>query len=53
MWVKIIRKLERFISLNEIKLKQEIKNMVLLKNSRLSVQPVLKEEFECIMACEK
>jgi len=51
--VKPVRKLKRFISLQEIKEVPELKNMVLLKNTRLSVQPVLEEEFKIIMKLEK
>lgn len=43
------KKLKRPISLAEIKQKDELANMVLLKNSRLSVQPVKQEEFDFIL----
>ena len=36
------------VSLDEIKLERLLANMVLVKNSRLSVQPVTPEEFEHI-----
>lgn len=51
--VKPVRKLKRFISLAEIKKVPELKNMVLLKNTRLSVQPVFSNEFNIIMKLEK
>lgn len=47
------RPLQRFISLAEIKHNPSLKNMVLVNNPRLSVQPVTQEEFEIIMALEK
>lgn len=47
--VKPVKKLNRFIGLSEIKNHNELQHMVLLKNSRLSVQPVSKEEFEYIV----
>jgi len=43
------KKLKRTVSLAEIKEKDELSEMVLLKNSRLSVQPVKKEEFDLII----
>jgi predicted RNA-binding protein with PUA-like domain len=39
---------KNFISLKEIQAEPFLKNMVLLKNSRLSVQPVTKAEFDFI-----
>lgn len=50
--VKPIRKLSRFISLQEIKSHPPLNDMVLVKSSRLSVQPVTKKEFEIIMQLE-
>jgi predicted RNA-binding protein with PUA-like domain len=50
--VKPVRKLNRFIALQEIKKVPELHNMVLLKNSRLSVQPVTPEEYNIIIALE-
>ncbi len=38
----------RLVSLKEIKSIPELSDMVLVKNSRLSVQPVTKSEFELI-----
>ena len=47
--IKKIKKLNRFISLEEIKQSAPLKNMALVKNTRLSVQPVTKEEYTFIM----
>ena len=47
--VKAVRKLPRSISLLEIKQNESLQNMVLVKNSRLSVQPVTEEEYNTIM----
>lgn len=44
-----VKKLKRPVSLNEIKAHELLKNMVLVKNSRLSVQPVTKEEFDQVL----
>lgn len=38
------------VSLERIKKVPELENMVLVKNSRLSVQPVLESEFQLIVA---
>ena len=40
---------ERIVSLKEIKNIPELSQMVLVKNSRLSVQPVSQEEFDFIL----
>lgn len=50
--IKAVRPLNRFISLSEIKQNPGFENMVLLRNSRLSVQPVSKIEFEMILEME-
>lgn len=42
--------LRKPVSLADIKNKSELSDMVLVKNTRLSVQPVQKEEFEVILA---
>jgi len=47
---KPIKKLNKSVSLKQIKEDSRLENMVLIKNSRLSVQPVLKEEFDIIIA---
>ena len=41
------------ISLNEVKLHPKLENMQLLKQSRLSVQKVTKEEFDFILKLAK
>lgn len=51
--VKPIRKLKRFIALQEVKSLPDLKDMALVTSSRLSVQPVTKEEFEIIMELEE
>jgi len=43
------QKLSRPVSLDEIKKEPALANMALIRISRLSVQPVTKEEFEHIM----
>jgi predicted RNA-binding protein with PUA-like domain len=50
--VKPIRKLKRFIALQEIKQIPELQNMVLVKNTRLSVQPVTEVEYKLILRLE-
>ncbi|MEK7264177.1 MAG: EVE domain-containing protein [Bacteroidota bacterium] len=48
-----IRTLKKAITLDEIKSDSKLNEMVLLKNSRLSVQPVTKEEFERVIELSK
>lgn len=48
-----VKALKRPVTLDEIKKVKALANMVLLKNSRLSVQPVTPAEFEAIMALAK
>lgn len=43
-------KLKKPVSLAEIKKDERLSGMVLIRNSRLSVQPVKKEEFDMILA---
>jgi predicted RNA-binding protein with PUA-like domain len=50
--VKPVRKLKRFLLLEEIKQNPELQNMVLVKNTRLSVQPVTQEEYKIILNLE-
>lgn len=50
--LSFVKKLKRYISLDEMKKNPALKNMILLQRSRLSVQPVTKEEFEAIVAME-
>jgi predicted RNA-binding protein with PUA-like domain len=47
--VKFKEKFPRVISLEELKKQKNLAKMVLLNNSRLSVQPVAKDEFEAIL----
>ncbi|MFV0385620.1 EVE domain-containing protein [Paracoccus sp. (in: a-proteobacteria)] len=47
--VKAVQKLPRPISLDEAKANPRLKDMVLVNNSRLSVQPVSDEEWAVIM----
>ena len=42
--------LKRSVHLSEIKADKRLENMVLVRNSRLSVQPVRKEEFDLVLA---
>ena len=42
--------LKRPVHLSEIKADSRLENMVLVRNSRLSVQPVRKEEYDLILA---
>jgi predicted RNA-binding protein with PUA-like domain len=50
--VKPIRKLKRFITLEELKHIPQLGNMCLLRNTRLSVQPVVREEYDLILDLE-
>lgn len=56
-WVSVeleaVRPLPRPVSLEEIKQDPVLADMVLVKNSRLSVQPVTKAEFEQILKLAK
>ena len=47
--LKASKKLKRPVSLEDIKKEKRLKNMALLRISRLSVQPVTKEEWKVIM----
>jgi len=53
-WVAIeiapVSKLKKPVSLAQIKADKRFTNMILVKASRLSVQPVKKEEFDMIVA---
>jgi predicted RNA-binding protein with PUA-like domain len=44
------RKLKNPVTLAQVKADKRLTNMVLVKNSRLSVQPVKAEEFDLILA---
>jgi predicted RNA-binding protein with PUA-like domain len=45
-----VKPLKRAVTLEEIKADQRLKDMILVNNSRLSVQPVTDEEWQLI--CE-
>jgi predicted RNA-binding protein with PUA-like domain len=47
--IKPVKLLKKPVSLAEIKKDPKLKNMALVKNSRLSVQPVTEEEWERVM----
>ena len=47
--LKAGKELPRVVSLSEIKQNAKLKNMLLLKISRLSVMPVTEEEYESIL----
>jgi predicted RNA-binding protein with PUA-like domain len=51
--VKPIRPLPRPVELDAIKAVAALKNMVLLRNSRLSVQPVTAAEYQAVLALAK
>ena len=51
--IKFAEKFKRLISLDEIKTVKGLEDMVLLNNSRLSVQPVTKKEFDKILKLAK
>ena len=48
VWIKAVKPLKRAISLEECKVTPELEKMVLVNNSRLSVQPVSPEEWAVI-----
>ncbi|MDB6176862.1 EVE domain-containing protein [Paracoccus sp. Z330] len=47
--IKAVKPLPRAISLDEAKAEPRLKDMVLVNNSRLSVQPVTDEEWDVIL----
>jgi len=47
--VTYLQTFPRSVSLEDVKAQPKLKNMVLLHNSRLSVQPVTKAEYELIL----
>jgi predicted RNA-binding protein with PUA-like domain len=47
--IKPIEKLKNAVNLGTIKQEKQLSNMVLVNNSRLSVQPVRKEEFDLVI----
>lgn len=48
--IAFVRKFDRMVSIDELKEYPQLKDMVLLNRSRLSVQPVTREEYEFIVA---
>jgi predicted RNA-binding protein with PUA-like domain len=48
--VRAVKPVKRAVTLGEIKTEPHLANMVLVKNSRLSVQPVTEEEWRIVMA---
>ena len=48
--VRAVKPLERRVTLAQIKAEPRLANMVLVKNSRLSVQPVTENEWRIVMA---
>ena len=48
VWIKAVRPLARAISLDECKVAPGLEKMVLVNNTRLSVQPVSPEEWRII-----
>lgn len=48
--VTFVEKFDRMVSIDELRLRPELEDMVLLNNSRLSVQPVEQDEFELVVA---
>jgi len=47
--IKPVKKLKNPVTLGTIKKEKRLADMVLVKNSRLSVQPVKKEEFDLVI----
>jgi predicted RNA-binding protein with PUA-like domain len=47
--IKPKKKLKNPVNLGTIKQEKQLANMVLVNNSRLSVQPVRKEEFDLVI----
>ncbi len=47
--VRFVKKLKSEVSLHDIKADKSLADMVLVNNSRLSVQPVRKKEFERVL----
>ena len=50
--IQFVKRFRKVITLEEIKSNKNLKDIVLLKNSRLSVQPVTKDEFVKILELE-
>ena len=47
--IRFVKKLKSEVSLHDIKAVKTLSDMVLVNNSRLSVQPVQKKEFDMIL----
>lgn len=47
--IAAVKKLNRAVSLQEIKANSALKNLLLVRNGRLSVMPVSEKEFKAIM----
>ena len=47
--VRDVKKFKAEVSLADIKARKSLKDMVLVNNARLSVQPVRKSEFDTIV----
>jgi predicted RNA-binding protein with PUA-like domain len=47
--IGVVKKLKKPVNLAQIKASKKLSNMVLVKNSRLSVQPVMPEEFDAVI----
>ena len=50
--IAFVRKLERVVCLREIKSEPSLEDMVLVRNSRLSVQPVTEAEYRRVLEME-
>ncbi len=48
--IKAVRSFEKSVSLDQIKANESLAEMVLVKNSRLSVQPVAADEWKTVCA---
>ena len=51
--VKASKKLEKKVTLEEIKKNKKLKNIALVKQSRLSVMPLKKNEWKQLFKCQK
>ena len=51
--IKPIEKFAKFVTLDEIKNEKSLENIALIKQSRLSVIPLMKNEFEMILKLTK
>lgn len=51
--VKPVRKFKRFVSLQEVKQQEALKDMYLVRSPRLSVQPVTPQEYKFVLEMEQ